>query len=88
MSIRRAIEYNMKTRIEGYLNNTKYPVIESQRQEERPIPCVLIVAGDATPAFDIGEHTGNYEIPFNIVIISSLMLCFVNLDLTGFLGGS
>ncbi len=72
MSIRRAIEYNMKTRIEGYLNNTKYPVIESQRQEERPIPCVLIVAGDATPAFDIGEHTGNYEIPFNIVIISSL----------------
>ena len=72
MSIRRAVEYNMKTRIERYLVNTKFPVIESQRQEERPIPCVLIVAGDATPAFNTSEYTGNYEIPFNVVIISSL----------------
>jgi hypothetical protein len=66
------MEYDIKVKLEQYFLNTNFKVIESQRQEERPIPCILIVAGDATPAFDTAEYTGNYQIPINVVVLSSL----------------
>ena len=72
MSIRRAVEYNMKVRIEPSFQGSKYPVIESLRQEERPIPAIIIVAGDASPSFDIGDYTGNYTVPFNVMIFSNV----------------
>ena len=62
----------MKVRLqEVFDENSVYQVIESMRQEERPIPAILVVAGDAMPAFDVGELTGNYTIPFNVVVMTS-----------------
>jgi len=72
MSIRRAVEYNMKVRIEPSFQGSDYQVVESLRQAERPLPAIILVAGDATPAYDIGDYTGNYNVPFNIVIFSNV----------------
>jgi len=72
MSIRRAVEYNMKVRIDPTFQGSVYKIVESLRQEERPVPGILIVAGDAVPAYDVGDYTGNYMVPFNVVILSNV----------------
>lgn len=72
MSIRRAVEFNIKTRLESLFENSKYKVIESLRQSERPIPAIVIVAGDAKSIIDGQEWTQNYEVPVKILVLSSV----------------
>lgn len=72
MSIRRAVEYNMKSRLDEIFANTNFQVVESLRQEERPLPVIIVVSGDASPAFLNSDLTGNYTVPFNLVIFSSV----------------
>lgn len=76
MSLRRSIEYHFKQCIESYIG-TNYPtftVIESLRQEERPVPCVLIVAGSAEPAFtsDLADSERNFTVPVSVLVMSSV----------------
>ena len=72
MSIRRAVEYNIKVRLDPYFQGSKYQVVESLRQAERPVPGILIISGEATPAYDVGDYTGNYKVEFNVIIFSSV----------------
>jgi hypothetical protein len=75
MSIRRAVEWHFKTALTEALA-TQFPtfqVIESLRQEERPIPCVLIVAGDAEPALgDLPDSAFNYYVNTTVLVMSSI----------------
>lgn len=75
MSIRRAVEWHFKTALAEALA-TQFPtfqVVESLRQEERPIPCVLIVAGDAEPALgDLPDSVFNYFVNTTVLVMSSI----------------
>jgi hypothetical protein len=72
MSIRIALEQHIKNRLDESLAGSKYEVVESLRNKERPVPSVVIVAGMATPCFNLSDITGNYTIPVSVVILSSI----------------
>jgi hypothetical protein len=80
MSIRRAIEYHIKSVITEELAKdshngafSDYQVVESLRQEERPIPSVIVIAGQATQAFNnLPDSYGNYYVTVSIMCLSSV----------------
>jgi len=72
MSIRIALEQHIKNRLDEILAGSKYEVIESLRNKERPIPSVVVVAGMATPCFGLSDITGNYTMPLSVIILSSI----------------
>lgn len=80
MSIRRAVEYHIKAVIAEELAKQEYngafdtyQVIESLRQEERPLPSVIVIAGEATQAFkDLPDSYGNYYVTVSILCLSSV----------------
>ena len=75
MSIRRAVEWHFKTALTEALA-TQYPtfeVVESLRQEERPMPCVLIIAGEGQPALqDLPDSGFNYFVDVTVLVMSSI----------------
>jgi hypothetical protein len=75
MSLRRAVEWHFKTALTDALA-TQYPtfqVVESLRQEERPMPCVLIVAGEGQPALqDLPDSAFNYFVDVTVLVMSSI----------------
>lgn len=74
MSIRRAVELNFKNRLETALANSKYKVLESavlDPKAERPMPCVIVIAGEAKNALDSQpDPLGNYMVDVSIVVMS------------------
>ena len=72
MSIRIALEQHIKNRLDEVLKDSKYQVLESLRNKERPIPCVIVVSGVASPAFNLSDLSGNYNCPLSIVVLSSI----------------
>jgi hypothetical protein len=82
MSIRRAVEWHFKQVITEALA-TDYPtlqVVESLRQEERPIPAVVILAGQAEPMLpDQPISERNFAVSVSVVYLSSVDKDTVNL---------
>lgn len=73
MSVRRAIELNFKNRLEAALANTKYKVVESLNTDERPMPCVVVIAGDASNPFEgIAAADGNYSVDLSILVMTNI----------------
>lgn len=73
MSVRRAVELNFKNRIEAGLANSKYKVVEGAADAERPMPCVIVVAGNATNQFEgIPQADGNYAVDMSIIIMTNI----------------
>lgn len=73
MSVRRAIELNFKSRLEAVLANSNYKVVESLTTDDRPLPCVLVMAGDASNPFEgQPEADGNYSVDFSVLVMSNL----------------
>ena len=75
MSIRRAVEWHFKEVISDALA-TAYPtlpVVESLRQEERPVPSVVILAGQAEPMLpDQPISERNFSVTVSVVYLSSV----------------
>lgn len=75
MSIRRAVEWHFKQVLTEELA-TPFPnvaIVESLRQEERPIPSIVIMAGQAEPMLSdqpISER--NFIVTVSIVYLSSV----------------
>ena len=75
MSIRRAVEYHIKWCIEEEIA-TDFPdfeVVESLRQEERPLPAIIVTAGAAAPLFsDLPDSLGNYAVSASALVLSNV----------------
>lgn len=75
MSIRRAVEYHLKWCIEEEIKQDfpDFEVVESLRQEERPLPVVLITAGEAEPMLgDQPDSLGNYSVSVSALVLSNV----------------
>ena len=76
MSLRRSIEYHFKECLTPYLlaDHPTFTVIESLRQEERPVPCILVVAGQAEPAFasDLPDSGMNWMVNVSVLVMSTV----------------
>lgn len=75
MSIRRAVEYHIKWCIEEEIKQDfpDFEVVESLRQEERPLPCVIITAGEAEPLFsDLPDSLNNYAVTASALVMSNV----------------
>ena len=73
MSLRRAVELNFKERLQRAFEGTRYTVVEGVSNKERPNPCVVVLAGEATAAFpNLSDSLGNYNCDVSIIILSSL----------------
>lgn len=75
MSIRRAVEWHFKEVLTSALSADfpTYQVIESLRQEERPIPSVIIIAGEAQPMLpDQPNSERNYAVEVSVLVMSSV----------------
>jgi hypothetical protein len=82
MSIRRAVEFHIKAVIQEALLATHptLPVVESLRQEERPIPSVVVLAGQAEPMLpDQPISERNFAVTVSVVYLSSVDKDTVNL---------
>jgi hypothetical protein len=75
MSIRRAVEAHIKFCLDPSFPSTTYayPVVESLRLADRPIPAIIITAGSAGVAFpEQPDQLGNWKVPVTVVILSNL----------------
>ena len=75
MSIRRAIEAHVKLVLDAYYPSVAatHVVVESLRLEDRPMPAIIVVSGNAVPAFsNLTDSLGNWEVPLTIMVMSSL----------------
>lgn len=73
MSLRRTVELNFKERLSRVFAGSKYKVLEGVSREDRPNPCVIVVAGEGVDAFsDVPNSLGNYTCDLSIIIMSSI----------------
>lgn len=75
MSIRRAVEWHFKEVITEALatSHPTLPVVESLRQEERPLPAVVILAGQAEPMLpDQPISARNFSVTVSVIYLSSV----------------
>lgn len=73
MSLRRTIELNYKERLQRAFEGTKYQVVESVSNKERPSPVVIVMGGEGQAALsDLPNSYGNYTCDISIIIMSSL----------------
>lgn len=73
MSVRRAIELNLVQRLSTALANSKYKVVESSATDERPLPCVIVMAGNADNQFEgMPQAYGNFAVDLSIVLMTSV----------------
>lgn len=71
MSVKRAIEYNFKARLDEVFQNSNIKVTESVRLEERILPCIIINGGDASLAVEHPESMTNFEIKFDLLVLTN-----------------
>jgi hypothetical protein len=72
MSVKRALEYNFKVRLDEVFQGSNINIFESTRLEERILPCVIINAGDANLAVDHPEAMNNFEITFDLLVLTNI----------------
>lgn len=72
MSVKRALEFNFKVRLDEVFAETKYAVTESARLERRELPCIIIDAHEAVAFGDHPETQNNFEVIVEIVILSNI----------------
>jgi hypothetical protein len=73
MSLRRAVEFNFKERLQRAFEGTRYAVVEGVSNKERPNPCIIVLAGEGTSAFpNLSDSLGNYNCDVSIIVLSSL----------------
>lgn len=75
MSIRRAVEAHVKLVLEPYKVEKAYPhtIVESLRNDDRPMPAVIVMAGAAEPAFEnLPDSLGNWNLPITVLVMSSI----------------
>lgn len=71
MSVKRAIEYNFKVRLDEVFANSNINITESVRLEERVLPCIIVNGGDATLAVDHPDAMNNFEITFDLLVLTN-----------------
>lgn len=75
MSVRRAVEWHFKQVLTEELA-TRFPtvaIVESLRQQERPIPSIVIMAGQAEPMLaDQPISERNFSVTVSVVLLSSV----------------
>lgn len=72
MSIRRAIEAQIKWTLDPHFQGGSHEIVESLRTEARPFPAIIIVAGQATSAIpEQPDNLGNYRISVSVIVMSS-----------------
>jgi hypothetical protein len=72
MSVKRALEYNFKVRLDEVFQNSNVNIFESTRLEERILPCIIINGGDATLAVEHPDAMTNFEITFDILVLTNI----------------
>jgi hypothetical protein len=73
MSLRRATEAHIKWALDPSFVGQPHQVIESQRLEDRPIPCIVIVAGAGNPALpELPSSVNNWNVPITVIVMSSI----------------
>lgn len=78
MSVKRALEYNFKVRLEESFQASNINIFESTRLEERILPCIIINGGDANLAIDHPDAMTNFEITFDILVLTNIDEMTVN----------
>ena len=78
MSVKRAVEYNFKVRLDEEFENSNIKVVESTRLEERILPCIIVNGGDSTLAVDHPESMTNYEVKLDLLILTNIDEMTVN----------
>ena len=73
MSIRRAVEAHVKLSTEAFKGTFPHTYVESLRNQDRPLPGVIVMAGAADPAFDNQpDSLSNWNVPVTILVMSSI----------------
>ena len=78
MSVKRAIEYNFKVRLDEVFQGSNINIVESVRLEERILPCIIINGGDASLAVDHPDSMTNFEITFDLLVLTNIDEMTVN----------
>ena len=74
MSVKRAVEWNFKTRLAEEF--TGWPIavnlFEASRHEERILPCVILSANNVALAVDHPDNMVNFDVDVDLVILTNL----------------
>jgi hypothetical protein len=73
MSIRRAVELNFQTRLDRAFKGSRYKVVGGTSADDRPSPCIIVVAGEADSALpEMSDSLDNYICDLSVVILSGV----------------
>ena len=72
MSVKRALEFNFKVRLNEVFEGTKYAVTESARLERRELPCIIINAQDSVAFEEHPDVQNNFDVNVEILILSNI----------------
>lgn len=72
MSVKRALEYNFKVRLEEVFQGSNINIFESTRLEERLLPCIIINGGDAALAVEHPDAMTNFDVTFDILVLTNI----------------
>lgn len=71
MSVKRALEYNFKTRLSESFIDSNVNITESSRLEERVLPCIILDAGTASLAVDHPDNMDNFDVNLDLIILTN-----------------
>ena len=74
MSVKRAVEWNFKTRMAEEFVGWPIAVnlFEASRHEERVLPCVIFSANNVALAIDHPDNMVNFDVDMDLVILTNL----------------
>jgi hypothetical protein len=72
MSVKRALEFNFKARLDEVFEGTKYAVTESARLERRELPCIIINAQDSVAFEEHPDAQNNFDVQVEILVLSNI----------------
>ena len=73
MSIRRAVEAHIVLATSAFKGTFPHTFVESLRNEDRPLPGVIVMAGAADPAFEnLPDSLSNWNVPVTVLVMSSI----------------
>ena len=72
MSVKRALEFNFKVRLDEVFEGSRYAVTESARLERRELPCIIINAMDAVAFEDHPANQNNFDVNVEILVLSNI----------------
>jgi hypothetical protein len=74
MSVKRAVEWNFKTRLAEEFAG--WPIVvniyESSRHESRILPCIILDANNSSLAVDHPDNMVNFNVDLNLIILTNL----------------